>query len=276
MDPVVAHLEWLRLRGLSEGTIGGRRRALARMTVMLPCPLLEATPSDLLAWRAGLRGLGPSATLNYVTHAHQFYGWAVARGLISANPAAGLPVPRRPRRLPRPIDEAELMAALAAAPPRVRPWLVLAGWAGLRAKEIAGLRRENVLTEGPAHLLRVVTESTKGIDERLVPLCSFALGELVPVLPHRGWVFLRADRSGPVSPWVVSHVACQHLHACGSAATLHQLRHRFGTQAYRRSLDLRAVQEMLGHRDPATTAGYAAYEQGAAAAALEDLPVPGC
>jgi hypothetical protein len=38
---------------------------------------------------------------------------------------------------------------------------------------------------------------------------------------------------------------------------------------------LRAVQELLGHSDPGTTAGYAAYANASALAAVNGLPVPG-
>ena len=53
---VAAHLASLRQRGHTPGAIYARRRALARMTAALPVPLLDATPADLAAWRAGLDG----------------------------------------------------------------------------------------------------------------------------------------------------------------------------------------------------------------------------
>jgi integrase len=271
-EVLAAHLQYLRLQGLRPGTLAARRRAITRMARSLPCPVTEASPAHLVAWRAGLL-LAPKTIAGYVSHAHQFYEWAVDAGELPANPAARLPVPRRPRLLPRPISEEDLALALAAAPPRIRPWLVLAGWAGLRAMEIARLRRENVLDNPP--LIVVATDAAKGGNERLVPMCSFVAGELRPVLPARGWAFPRADgRPGPNAPWTVSHLANRHLHDCGVAATLHQLRHRFATQAYQVDRDLRMVQELLGHRDPASTAGYAAYDQAAAAATVEAIPAP--
>jgi integrase/recombinase XerC len=153
---------------------------------------------------------------------------------------------------------------------------VLAGWAGLRAIEIARLRRENVLDTWAPAVLLIADGATKGHGERLVPLSVFVLGELRPILPARGWVFLRFDgRPGPNTPATISHLANQHLHDCGIAATLHQLRHRFATQAYQAAGgDLRLVQELLGHTTPATTAGYAAYDQAAAAVAVEAIPAP--
>jgi integrase len=274
VDPVVAaHLEWLRLRGRAVNTIETRRRVLARTTWLIDRPLTEASAEDLLAWRAGLR-FSPRTIANYVSHVSQFYVWAAAQGLVPANPAAGLPVPPRARLLPRPIDEEELMAVLPAAPGRIRIWLVLAGWAGLRAVEIAGLRRENVSERGPAPVILVAWNTTKGPDERLVPMSAFVREELVPVLPRRGWLFPHHSGVGPVRPHVVSHQCNRFLHGCGCGATLHQLRHRFATQTYRYRRDLRVVQDLMGHRDPATTAGYAAYSEPAAAAAVASIPVP--
>jgi integrase/recombinase XerC len=81
-------------------------------------------------------------------------------------------------------------------------------------------------------------------------------------------------RPGPNTPGLISHLANEHLHECGVAASLHQLRHRFATQAYQASRDLRAVQSMMGHTRPETTAGYAAFDQPAAAAAVEAIPAP--
>ena len=44
---------------------------------------------------------------------------------------------------------------------------------------------------------------------------------------------------------------------------------------YSLTLDLRLMQEQMGHADPATTAGYAAYCQPGALEMVEALPVPG-
>jgi len=272
---VMAHLRQLELRGQSPDTVACRRRALARMARALPVPLLEASPADLLAWRAGL-SVGPGTVVGYVSHAREFYRWAVRSGLIESSPAERLPVPRVSRRLPRPIGEDALTAAVLAAPPRVRPWLVLAGWAGLRAKEIAYLRRECLLETQRSPVLIVAAEATKGHAERVVPLSGFVIRELVIAgLPRSGWVFRRRDgQPGPNRPWIVSQLSNAYLHDLGIADTLHSLRHRFGTQAYARRRDLRMVQELLGHAHPGTTAGYAAYDKADAADVVEQLPVP--
>ena len=75
--------------------------------------------------------------------------------------------------------------------------------------------------------------------------------------------------------WPIAHPAiwAERL-ACGFAATLHQLRHRFGTAAYDVDHDLRVVQELMGHATPATTALYAAISSASAVATVQALPAP--
>jgi integrase/recombinase XerC len=268
-DEITAHLAWLAWTGHAPSTIEARHRALRRLARALPVPLLDATPGHLAAWRAGLT-VTPNTVVGYASHAREFYAWAVRSGLLSSNPADGLPVPRLTRGLPRPISEQALTDAVASAPPRIRPWLVLAGWAGLRAKEIALLRRERVLDTATPPVLLIAADATKGHRERIVPMSGFVLTEL-----RIAGLFPRRDGGGgPNAPHTISHLAAAHLHSCGTPATLHSLRHRFGTILYQQTKDLRLVQELMGHARPETTAGYTAFDRVSAVAAVESLPTP--
>lgn len=274
---VADHLDHLRLLNRQESTVIARGRALARLQAKLTVPLLEAGPDELMAWRRSLRKLVPDTIAQYVSHTQEFYRWATRAGWIPADPSTALPVPQLGHRVPRPITEQRLIQALAGASPRIRPWLVLAGWAGLRAKEIALLRREHVLDTVTPPVLIVAQSATKGRNERIVPLSRFVLAELAAAgLPASGYCFRRMDgSSGPNTPQIVSQLANQCLHDQGITETLHQLRHRFGTKAYQVDRDLRAVQAIMGHARPQTTALYADFDPGAAIAAVEGLPVPG-
>jgi integrase len=285
---LAAHAAHLRLLGRSKRTIYDRRRAVIRLAAWLAThnaltsqdkgaseQVLHAAPADLAAWRAGLT-VGDRAVVGYCGHVREFYAWAVTLGLRPDNPAQGLPLPSLPRSVPRPVSEEDLGQALAAADARVRPWLVLAGWAGFRACEIARLRRDRVLDTARPPMLLIARDATKGRHERMIPASAFVLAELrLAGLPASGWVFARHDgKPGPNAPWLVSQLANQCLRDAGSAATLHQLRHRFLTMVYRDTHDLRLVQDLAGHSSPSTTAGYAAFDRSEAAAAVESLPAP--
>lgn len=272
---VAAHLEHMRQQGLAASTIDKRKRVLARIAVFTGAPVCEATEHQLAAWRASLTA-GPDAVAADLSQVREFFRWLRWEGLRDDDPGARLVRPRLARRLPRPIPDDQLIYALQAAPPRIRPWLVLAGWAGLRAREIALLRRECVLETGRPPGILVAADATKGMVERYVPMSDFVAGELVPVLPASGWVFRRHDgQRGPNHPALVSKLAGQHLRDCGIAASLHQLRHRFGTAAYEVDHDLRVVQELMGHRTVATTALYTKISSASAVATVQALPAPG-
>ncbi len=258
------YLEELELRGCTPATLKSRRNFYQRFSQQLPCSLLEATPDVLLDWQRQWAGaVGQAARGHYTSNVRVFYRWAKRRGYIDHDPADALVQVKVPKGLPRPIGEDDLSVVLSTAPERVRPWLVLAAYAGLRAAEIASLRREDILETAEPPV--IVVRAGKGRKDRVVPMHMRVRWELDD-LPRRGWLFPRRDgHPGHVPAHGVSHACNGHLHAHGSPETLHQLRHRFATQLYRVSRDLRMVGECLGHADPRTTAGYAAYAQEKAA-----------
>lgn len=269
------YLDHMAQLGLSEMTIRSRERFLVRLDAALPVPLDHATAVMLAAWRKGLT-LADRTIRGYVSYARVYYAWAIEQGIRIDNPAAKLPVPKIGRLIPRPVSDWDLAHALAAAPAQIRIWLILAAWCGLRAKEIALLKRENILDTACPPVLIIETTATKGRNERIVPMCEFVVGEIRRAgLPAYGWAFGRLDgKPGPNAPWTVSKRTGVYLRSRAVRSTLHQLRHWFGTRTYRVTKDLRLVQELMGHLSPATTAGYAAYDRTEAAAAVNRLPLP--
>jgi len=253
---IQAHLEWLRIRGLRPATIKARRGALLRLQRRLPYPLIDAIADDLRLWQERLT-LGPHALGTETAHVAEFYKWAARHGHRPDNPADLLPRVKVPPSLPRPISEGDLRMALACAPDRIRPWLVLAGWCGLRAREIALLERADIHDQDIPPTLFV--RDGKGGKQRVVPLPASVVAELAGCrLPSRGPVFRRADGyPAAITPARVSKATSDYLHSIGIDATLHQFRHRYATVAYQATHDLLLVQTFMGHESPKTTAGYA-------------------
>lgn len=264
------HLETLALRNLRASTIYQRRRTIMRLARYLgDVGLLDVSAEELSDFLS--RPLSAESRATEISHLRSFYRWAWKTRRTGEDLGDHLERPKLARRLPRPAEPADLAHAIEEANERVRPWLYLAAFAGLRCHEIAHLRREDVLDHHEPPVLVVV--DGKGGRQRVVPLAVELVEELRRWdLPRSGWLFTRRDGlDGPVAPHTVSHIGARHLRACGVPATMHQLRHLFGTTMYRRTRDLRVVQELLGHSSPATTAGYAAWSPEAAAVAVRDL-----
>lgn len=265
------HLSFLRMRELSEGTVYQRRRHLIRLRLALGKQLLEVTEADLDAWQTQVLGhLSPGARATSIAHIAEFYKWAVRQRLVDVDPSVQLIRPRVPNGVPRPISEEDLQVALNTADERIHMWLCLAAWAGLRAMEIAGLHRSDVMDTAATPVLIV---RGKGGKTRIVPIGERLLLALRAAgLPARGYVFLRRDgAAGPNKPWNVSRLANVHLHDLGIDATLHALRHRYGTMLYAITQNIRLVQELMGHSSPATTARYVAFSQTSAVQAMAEL-----
>ena len=257
-EAFAAHIRWMKIRGLADDTVAQRKAVMRRMAAHFDGkPLLAITEEELTSWAEGLvERLARATRAVYISNVREFYKWCYAEHRIPADPAANLPVPRVSPRKPRPISEDELVLAISQCDGAVRAWLVLAAWCGLRAKEIAWLRAENVRLHSEPPYILVASDATKGRRERIVQLSPFAAEEMERQrLPARGLCWRNA-RSVNISPGLVSQVCNRYLHGLGIDDTLHTLRHRFGTQVQRAVRDLRVTQELLGHTSPATTAGY--------------------
>lgn len=267
------HLEWMRLRNLTPRTVGARRDAIRRFARHLDCQvddLPAALPADLDRWQHDLAHLTARYRADYSGQVRRYYAWCMKTGLCRTDPTEVLVPIKTPRGLPRPISEPDLQMGLTLVTGRVRPWLVLAAYEGLRAGEIAALTREDMQDRAVEPLLRVLG---KGRKERLVPLSQYVIDQLhAQPLPSRGPLFPRRDgRPGHVTGQLVSSVANRALHSVGIADTLHSLRHRFGTQCYAVSHDIRVTQELMGHSSPATTAPYVQWSRPEARLAVDAL-----
>ncbi len=256
---LTAHLDHLRLRDLAPTHIRSRQRAIERLAGHLGRDALTATTEELSVYAGRIPRTTARSRYAELSHLHCFFTWAHVHGhLREPNPMLRVPRPRLSKLLPRPMSEADVAVAIENAPGRLRLWLVLAAYEGLRACEIASLDRSDVLDTAPTPVL---IAHGKGRKDRVVPLGERALAELRAYgMPSRGPLFPRLDgKAGPTSAHRVSTVASEYLRGLGIQDTLHSLRHRAATRWYAASQDILVVGALLGHVDPATTAGYAAY-----------------
>lgn len=266
---VTRYLDHLRVRNLRPWTIYNRRQALHRLSLWAGGPVLYLTEQDLQAWQAQRsKEIQPEPVRTELSNVRQFYRWAQREGFRTDEPTLRLEMPRASRRLPRPIRDAKLIEAMAAADIYTQAILALAAFAGFRACEIAQLDWSEVGIGDRSPQIRIV--EGKGGHGRTVPI-STALDSTLRQLPHRrGPVVPRLDGlPGPAKPHRISSRANIFLHEMGIEETLHQCRHRFATVAYQACQDIRAVQDLLGHASPTTTAIYAASSSAVAVAAVE-------
>lgn len=262
------HAIWMKRRGLNEVSIAKRTRRLGVFDSQVG--LSDAVTEDIECF-LDRRNLGNRARYDWVSDLHQFYAWAIDFGVLDSDPTRQVVRPKQRQGKPRPIPTGDLVTAIQMAEPMMRCWLCLGAFGGLRCKEIAGLCVEDLLWDDGLLFVR-----GKGDKDRLVPIHSMVESSLRAItMPARGAVF-RRPRGGPYPAAQVSREGSLYFSSLGIGATMHQLRHWFGTYVQRATGDLRTTQELMGHASPTTTAIYTAYSQeaGREAVSLLALDVP--
>lgn len=239
---------------------------------IVPAGLLDLGAGDLRAFLADRRGQGlcASSAARELSGVRAFLTYAAEQ----QGKHAQLPrtrAPKRPRTLPRPAAPDEAMnLAENAADAASAPWigardlaiLLLLYGAGLRVAEALSLTAA-VMPIGQT--LRVTGKRSKARIAPVVPAVREAIEDYVRQCPYplsgNTPLFLGA-RGGPLNPDLVRRAVAAARRRLGLPDTLtpHALRHSFATHLLARGVDLRALQELLGHASLSSTQIYTAVD----------------
>jgi integrase/recombinase XerC len=264
-------------RNLSPHTLRAYEREVAQFVAFaegeLGCTKPGAvTPAVVRAYLAHLhrRGLARVSAQRALAALRTYLRFLAREGVMESNPAKLVPTPRAPQKVPDVLtapELADLLDALPATPAgrRDRAALELLYGAGLRAAELVGLDLDDVdLTRRLARVLG------KGSKERIVPFGRQAQAALRAYLPVRGEWRRGAKCLAAGEPLLVNQrggrLSDRSLRRILDAAMLrvamlhhvhpHTLRHAFATHLLEAGMDLRAIQELLGHASLSTTQRY--------------------
>jgi integrase/recombinase XerD len=264
---------WLQ-DGLAPASLASYRRDLAGWRSWLGArraTLLRAGRGDIEQWLADQFAARAKATsvARRLSALRRFYRYQLTQGAIGEDPTLRVRAPRRPRRLPKQLSEAQVEALLDAPDTKTalgvrdRAMLEMLYATGLRVSELTLLKLSQVAHDGS--FVRVVG---KGSKERLVPIGDEAvawvmryLREVRPTLAamsKRDELFL-TKRQAPLTRQAFWALVKRYAVRAGIAKTAlspHVLRHAFATHLLNHGADLRVVQLLLGHADITTTTIY--------------------
>jgi integrase/recombinase XerD len=198
-----------------------------------------------------------------------FFQYMQAEGLIRRNPAESLESPRVGRSLPKPLSVTEVDELLEQPMKRNTPearrdraMLELLYATGLRVTELVSLDVEDINMSGP-----YVRCMGKGSKERTIPIHEQAAAAVAEYLndgraalvknrkESAMFVNRRGERLTRQGFWLILKQYAKQANIA-TPVTPHTLRHSFATHMLRGGMNLRHVQELLGHANISTTQVY--------------------
>lgn len=203
------------------------------------------------------------------------YRYMVRERLIQASPAKLVRSPKLPKTLPKvlPVDEVfailEVPSKKSVLGLRDRAMLEILYGAGVRVSELCGLSMGDIdLRSG---IVRVLG---KGSKERLCPINAHAIGVVQAYLARRGELLAKPGPAEEKDPEALflnyrggrlrTRSVARHLDRYTKLCALkrnvspHALRHSFATHLLGSGMDVRSIQELLGHASLSTTQRYTA------------------
>ncbi len=215
----------------------------------------------------------------------QFFAFLKSERYINSDPARLIELPKKSRTLPNFLTPEEIEALKAAAEAegdsqglRMLAFINIFAGSGLRVSEIITLRKGNIqTTESEGRTYHFLMVRGKGEKERITPLTQNAVSaihnymevwEEFLTIPQKVklrtghqdfWLFPSRGRAGHITRQQVANLLKKYADLAGldrSRISPHVLRHSFATNILEKGMDLRVLQEILGHSDISTTQIY--------------------
>ncbi len=250
----------------SAHTLNSYRRDLQHLAQTLPVDSwLTLEPLQIRQYIAQRhrQGIGARSLQRCLASVRSFYRFLIGRGELENNPAKNIKPPKQSRSLPETLDIDQVTAIMENTPDSALEIRDVAMFelfysSGLRLSELAALDIADI----DLHDRQLKVRRGKGGKERLLPVGRKAVEALERWLAKRFvstepavFISRQGHRLGQRSiqlrldRWCRKTGIDPHVHP-------HMLRHSFASHLLESSQDIRAVQELLGHRNISTTQIY--------------------
>lgn len=234
-------------------------------------PLKDAQLQDLQGFLQHVAEMELSANsqARVLSGIKSFYRFLLLERVIGENPTELLSAPKLKRKLPIVLSVAEIEQMLAAIDhstpegQRNRAIVETMYSCGLRVSEVISLTLSGLFLD-----IDFIRVTGKGNKERLVPIGSSAIKYInlyreqvrpqIPVKPAATDILFLNRRGAALSRVMIFLIIKDLAEKAGIRKKVHPhtLRHSFATHLVERGADLRAVQEMMGHKSITTTEIY--------------------
>lgn len=259
-DKIKIYLSTMRVEGLAKDTLYNYELDLRIFARDVRKNVIDITPPDIRAHLATFEHLKKSSLETKLSRIKSFFAWLTLEEIISKDPTKKVKPPKKEHRLPRALTVEELeMMREACKTPRERAMVEVLYATGCRVSEIVAMdinaidiARSSVRVIGKGNKEREVYFSFKSNfhmkryrESRKDDCPALFVTLRRPYRRLQSKSFQRDIKKIALKAGISKNV------------TPHIMRHTFATLTLGNGASLSAVQEMLGHSDPATTQIYA-------------------
>ncbi len=280
---VPAFLDWMRVKGYSERTVGNRETYLryivewcAERGITQPAEVTKAVLERYQRWLYHYRNEKTGQPMSFRSQhvrlipIRAFFRWCARNNHTLYNPASELELPRMEKRLLKHIlsaSEADTVLngvnITTAFGLRDRAILEVFYSTGMRRMELVNLKLQDLDIERGTVMVR----QGKGKKDRMIPIGDRALAWIdryviearpgLAVEPDDGTLFL-SNLGEPFSPGRLTQMVREYIDAAGigKRGSCHLFRHTMATLMLEGGADIRFIQQMLGHAELSTTQIY--------------------
>lgn len=240
----------------------------------LPTDVRGISSRELQAFAVSMSGLSPATITRALNATSSFFGHLVRSGLVQSNPVDGVIKPKQRRTLPQgPTSEQCRRLVQATGDIRDRAMIMALLTAGLRRSELLNLRTSDLAAD-----LSSIRITGKSGRERVIPLPGQTRRILEQYLDEREstsellFPNTRAKRMGNSTFYRIFKRIVKKAGLDQAGITAHSLRHAYATMLLHSAVDVKTVQELLGHANLSTTSRYLHSDGATKQAAADALP----
>ncbi|PKG31971.1 site-specific tyrosine recombinase/integron integrase [Methanoregula sp.] len=214
---------------------------------------VDVTPimvNDFLAFVSSMQTYKPKTFHRIISTLSSFYRFLSTQGVVSINPLLGIDRPRIKQQEIKYLKHNQVLRLIDSIDDLRDKLIVRTIYAtGVRVSELCNINIEDI--DFDEHTIRI---RGKGDKIRLVFVDEDTLAEILSFIGTRTNGPLFVGQQGKH----ISSRAIQHIfkHYAPSGITPHKIRHSYASELYKRSKNLRVVQENLGHTSIKTTEIY--------------------
>ena len=210
----------------------------------------SALVTDFFSYITERRDYKPKTLHRMISTLSSFYRYLYTQGVVVANPMLGVERPRIKNQELKYLKHSQVIRLLRSIEDRRNRLIVRLIYAtGVRVSELCAINVEDIDFEE-----QTIRVKGKGDKIRTVFVDEETLKEIDEFIGNKieGPLFI-GQQGNHISPRTVQHIFKENA---PDGITPHKIRHSYASELYRRSKNLRVVQENLGHSSIKTTEIY--------------------